>query len=80
MKQEGKCLVGDPIQLDSYTASWLSVRLHPATFYRRLPQFEEGFKSVRGLYVELDLGDFVDIRFSDKEDLTNFHRMHHEYI
>ena len=80
MKQEGKCLVGDPVRLDSFTSSWVKVRLHPATFYRRRDQFDEGFKDVKGLYAELDFGDFVDVRFSEKEDLTDFHRKHHQYI
>lgn len=80
MKQEGKCIIGNPIVLDSFTSDWLHVRLHPTTFYRRKHEFEEWFKDVKGFYVELDMGDFVDIRFSEKEDLTAFHRKHHEYI
>lgn len=80
MKQQGKCIVGDPISVDDYTADWHSVRLHPMTFYRRLDEFEAGFKKVKGLYTELDLGQYIVVRFSDKEDLTAFHRMHHEYI
>ena len=80
MKQIGKCLTGDPIRINSYTADWLSVRLHPTTFYRRQDEFQEGFNKVKGLYTELDLGQYVLIRFSNKEDLTEFHRLHHEYI
>ena len=80
MKQKGNCLIGDPVTLDSYTADWESVRLHPTTFYRRLEQFQKGFKKVKGLYTEIDMGQFVTIRFSEKDDLTEFHRMHHEYL
>ncbi len=80
MKQNGKCLVGDPIQVDSYTSDWLSVRLHPTTFYRRLDDFRDGFAKVKGLYAELDMGQFVVIRFSEKEDVTMFHKLHHAYI
>ena len=80
MKQIGKCLTGDPIRINSFTADWLSVRLHPATFYRRQEEFQSGFDKVKGMYAELDLGQYVLIRFSHKEDLTEFHRLHHEYI
>jgi hypothetical protein len=80
MKQKGRCIVGDPIQVDNYTSDWVSVRLHPATFYRRHDEFQEGFKNVKGFYAELDLGQFVIIRFSEKDDMTAFHRMHHEYV
>lgn len=80
MKQQGKCIVGDPIRVDNYTADWLSVKLHPTTFYRRLDEIQAGFSTVKGLYTELDLGQFVVIKFSDKEDLTAFHRRHHAYL
>lgn len=80
MKQQGKCIVGDPIAVDSYTSDWMAVRLHPTIFYRRFDEFQKGFKQVKGLYAELDLGQFISIRFSEKEDVTNFHRLHHEYL
>ena len=80
MKQQGRCLTGDPIRVDSYTADWMTVRLHPITFYRRLEEFEEGFKKVKGLYAEIDMGQFVLIKFSEKDDVTAFHRRHHEYL
>lgn len=80
MKQDGKCIVGDPVSVDSYTSHWTSIRLHPAVFYRRHEEFQAGFKDVKGLYAELDMGEFVIIRFSEKEDVTSFHRRHHMYI
>ncbi len=80
MKQEGRCIIGDPVRLDSYTSDWLSVRLHPTIFYRRLAEFQKGFKTVKGLYAEIDMGQFVVIRFSEKTDLTAFHKRHHEYV
>ena len=80
MKLVGKCVTGDPIHVNSYTSDWLSVRLHPLTFYRRLEEIQNGFDKVKGLYTELDLGQYVLIRFSDKADLTEFHRLHHTYI
>jgi len=80
MKQKGQELVGDTIKLDSYTSEWAQVRIHPIVFYRRYDAFLRGFKQVKGLYTELDLGQFVSIRFSDKNDVTTFHRLHHEYI
>lgn len=80
MKQEGKCIVGDIVRVDNYTSDWLTVRLHPATYYRRHQDFDEGFKELKGLYTEFDYGDFVQIRFSDKDDLTSFYRRHHNYI
>jgi len=80
MKQEGKCIVGDPVRLDNYTSDWLSIRLHPTTFYRRFDEFQQGFKNVKGFYAEIDMGQFVVIRFSEKDDITAFHRRHHEYI
>jgi hypothetical protein len=80
MKQQGKCIVGDPIRVNSYTADWLSVKLHPIIFYRRHDEFQEGFETVKGLYTELDLGQFVLIKFSEKDDLTAFHRRHNAYL
>jgi hypothetical protein len=80
MKQKGNCLVGDPIALDNFTSGWESVRLHPTIFYRRLDQFRKGLKKINGLYVEIDMGQFIMIRFSEKDDLTEFHRLHHEYL
>ena len=80
MKQKGNCLLGDPVLLSNYTAKWESIHVHPTTFYRRLDRFQKGFKKVKGFYVEIDMGDFVVIRFSEKDDLTAFHKMHHEYI
>lgn len=80
MKQQGRCIVGDPVRVDNYTAGWTSVRVRPATFYRRLDEFQEGFKHVKGLYAEIDQGEFVIVKFSEKEDLTAFHRRHHQYI
>ena len=80
MKQEGRCITGNLVSVNSYTADWISVRLHPTTFYRRYDQFQEGFDHVRGFYAELDMGQFVLLRFSHKEDVTAFHKRHHEYI
>lgn len=80
MKQQGRCITGDPIRVNNFTADWLSVRLHPATFFRRYDSFQEGLEQVKGLYAELDFGQYVLLRFSNKEDLTSFHKRHHEYI
>lgn len=80
MKQQGKCIVGDPVRIDSYTAGWPSVRLHPTTFYRRQDEIQEGFNSVKGLYTEIDMGQYIVIKFSEKDDLTAFHRRHHTYL
>ncbi len=80
MKQVGREIVGDPIKVDSYTSDWAQVRLHPCMFYRRYDLFEAGYKSMKGLYAELDLGQYISIRFSDKSDVTTFHRLHHEYL
>ena len=80
MKQHGRCITGDPIIVDNYTADWMSIRLHPTTFYRRIDEFEAGFTDVKGLYTEIDMGQYVIIKFSDKDDVTAFHRRHHEYL
>lgn len=80
MKQQGKCIIGDPVRVDSYTSDWSSVRLHPAVFYRRQAEFQKGFKTVKGLYAEIDMGQFVVIRFSEKNDMTAFHKRHQEYV
>ena len=80
MKIQGNCVTGDPVMLDRYTANWLTVRLHPTTYYRRQDAFFDSFKSIKGLYAEIDRGEFICIRFTDKDDVTNFHKMHHEYI
>jgi len=80
MRQEGHEIVGNDIKVDSYTNKWLHVRVHPLVFYRRYDKFVEGFKQVKGLFAEIDQGQFISIRFSNKDDLTTFHRLHHEYI
>ncbi len=80
MKQQGNCIVGDNNSVISFTQDWYTVRLHPTTFYRRLDRFHNGFDKVSGLYTLLDLGQYVLVRFSEHDDLTEFHRMHHEYI
>jgi len=80
MKQQGRAIVGDIVKVDSYTSKWMQVKLHPSVFYRRYDAFDNGFKTVKGLYAELDLGQFVAIRFTEKSDVTDFHRMHHEYL
>ena len=80
MKQKGREIVGDSNKVESYTNGWAQVRVHPIVFYRRYDTFAKGFKSVKGLYAELDLGQFVSIRFSEKADVTAFHRLHHEYL
>jgi len=80
MKQQGKCIVGDPISVDGYTADWMSIRVHPGTFYRRLEAIYKTLDSIKGVYAEIDMGQFVLLRFSDKDDVTKFHRDHHEYI
>ncbi len=80
MKQKGNTIVGDPLKIDRYTANWLTVNLHPTTFYRHFDKFQKGFSKVKGLYAEVDHGYTICIRFSEKEDVTEFHRLHHEYI
>lgn len=80
MKKEGKCIVGNHISVDSYTSDWISVKLHPAMFYRRIDEIQQSFKSIKGMYAELDMGQYVVIRFSEKSDMTAFYKKHHMYI
>ena len=80
MKILENCVTGDMVPVGSYTKDWYNVHIHPTTFYRKYDEFLKGFKQVKGLYTDLDFGQFISIRFSDKNDLTEFHRMHHEYI
>ena len=80
MKQQGKCITGNPIQFDSYTSGCMSVRMHPTSYYRRQEEISESLKKSKGLYAEIDQGQFVVIRFSEKDDVTAFHRKHHEYL
>jgi len=80
MKINGKCVTGDPVLIDRYTSEWMSVRIHPGIFYRRMDLFQNGLDKARGYYAEIDSGPFIYIRFTEKEDLTEFRRMHHEYL
>lgn len=80
MKQKGKEIVGDDIKVDSYTHDWIQVRIHPGIFYRRYDDFINSLKTVKGLYAEIDQGQYVSVRFSDKNDVTEFYRIHHEYL
>lgn len=80
MKQLGKCIVGATHHVDGYTADWMSVKIHPATFYRRHHEIQETLSTIKGLYAEMDMGQFILLRFSEKDDVTKFHRNHHEYL
>jgi hypothetical protein len=80
MKQQGKCIVGDPVKINNLTRDWETVRIHPLVFYRRQDTFLDGLKASKGLHACVDMGQFILIRFSDKEDLTAFYRRHHEYV
>ena len=80
MKQKGRCISGDPIQVDSYTSDWMSVRMHPASYYRRQEEILKSLEKSVGFYTDIDMGQFIVIKFSDKNDLTAFHRKHHEYL
>lgn len=80
MKQIGKCIIGDPIQVNSFTSNWETVRLHPSVFYRRYDDFLDGLKKSKGLHATVDMGQFILIRFLEKDDLTAFYRRHHEYV
>lgn len=77
MKQQGKCIVGDMREVDDFTSDWLSVKVHPAVYYRRQDEFQVTLDAVKGLYAEMDMGQYVLIRFSEKDDVTAFHRNHH---
>ena len=80
MKQLGKYIVGEHRVVDSYTSDWMSIKVHPTTYYRRQDDIQYTLEKIKGLYAELDMGQFVLLRFSEKEDVTTFHRHHHEYI
>lgn len=80
MKQSGKCITGPIRAIDSYTSDWDSVRIYPTVYYRRHSEFQSTLDTIKGLYVELDLGQYILIRFSNKDDLTEFHRKHHQHI
>lgn len=80
MKQQGKYISGNHTQVNSYTAGWESVRIHPTSYYRRQDEFLAGLTKSKGLYAELDMGQFVVIRFSEKDDMTAFHQRHHTYV
>lgn len=80
MKQNGNCIIGDPVRVGDFTSSWDTISMHPSTFYRRYDQIQENLNNVKGFYTKLDLGDFVLIRFSEKDDLDNFYKNNYEYI
>ena len=80
MKQNGKEIIGDAIKVDSYTTDWSEIRLHPIVFYRRYNDFVDSYSKLKGMYAEIEFNTFVAIRFAEKDDVTTFHRIHHEYI
>lgn len=80
MKQFGSNITGDPVRLESYTSDWSTIRLHPAIFYRRQDEIDEGLEDIKGLYAQIDMGNYVMLRFSEKDDLTEFHRKHYQYL
>lgn len=77
MKQQGRCIVGNLRDVDDFTSDWMSIKIHPAIYYRRQDEFDETLGQTKGLYAELDMGQFIILRFSLKDDVTNFHRNHH---
>ena len=80
MKQQGNCVTGDMNQVDKYTSKWPSIRLHPTAFYRRLNEIQENFRSLKGLYTEIDMGQFVLIRFAEKTDMIEFYKRYYNSI
>lgn len=80
MRQQGRRILGDLCALDDYTSKWISVRMHPATFYSRQHDIRKSLEDIEGHYVEIDMGQYVIFRFSENNDLTTFYRYHHEYI
>lgn len=77
MKQFGKCIVGDLRKVDDFTSDWMSIKIHPAVYYRRQAEFDKTLENMKGLYAELDMGQYILLRFSLKDDITDFHRNHH---
>lgn len=77
MKQQGRCVVGNMREVDDFTSDWMSVRVNPGVYYRRQDEFYSTLDSVKGLYAELDMGQYIVLRFSEKDDVTTFHRNHH---
>lgn len=77
MKQLGKCITGNLRNVEDFTSDWMSVRIHPSIYYRRLDEFQKTLDKTKGFYAELDLGQYILLRFSEKDDVTNFHRNHH---
>jgi len=77
MKQLGKCIVGELRKVDDFTSDWMSVKVHPAVYFRRQAEFDETLSKTKGFYAELDMGQYVLLRFSEKDDVTSFHRNHH---
>jgi len=80
VKKVGKCITGDMCRVDSYTQDWFPVKMHPSTYYRRMDEIGETLQKSKGLYTELDLGQFVLLRFSEKDDLTSFYKKHHDHV
>ena len=72
MRQSGKCIIGNQVCVDNYTAGWPSVKIHPSSFYQKYDRYN--FKSIKGLYTYLDFGQYVVVRFSDEDDLISFTR------
>ena len=80
MKIKGKCLIGSEVNLDSYTSNWMSIKLHPQVYFRRIEEIQQSLETTNGLYTLIDMVQYIVIRFSDKADVTTFYRKHHEYI
>lgn len=80
MKQQGNCIIGDPIRVDDFTSNWNVISMHPSTFYRRYEEICENLQKTKGFYTKLDIGNYVLIKFSEKEDLDLFYKNSYEYI
>jgi hypothetical protein len=74
MKQEGKCIIGNQVCIDNYTAGWPSIKIHPSSFYRKYSDINYKLKSIKGLYTYLDFGQYVVVRFSNEDDMHFFNK------
>jgi hypothetical protein len=80
MKQHSNCIIGDIERVSNFTANWYSLKFRPGTFYRKHSEIIEILDKIKGNYAELDFGEYVDIRFSDQDDLNYFCSKYYEYV
>ena len=80
MKQSGKLITGDVVQLQGLTKNWTEVAFDPSTFYRNEDEICNSFSNFEDLYATMDIGHSVVIRMNSDKDASTLVTKWNEYL